>query len=120
MSTNPANAISSLQPQQFEDQASVQSGFILPCDIRVRLVRAESSGLDTILSLLYTSMFTVFGVFLGIVTEKQQATSPEIAATWVFGIFSVILLLWWVLTKIRQYEKGISLPSSILQGYEKK
>jgi hypothetical protein len=94
-----------------------QKGYILPKDVRVRFVRAESACLDTILSLLYSSLFTVFGVFLGInLTKGKNSTPVEISATVIFGVFSIIILIWWGINKWRQYSNSISVPPSILEN----
>src|ERR1035441_7361701 len=71
-----------------ETSNTVQSGIILPSDIRIRLVRAEAASLDTILSFLYSTMLSVFGVFLGIVlTKGKQSMVTEIASVVCFGAF---------------------------------
>jgi hypothetical protein len=82
-----------------ETSNTVQSGIILPSDIRIRLVRAEAASLDTILSFLYSTMLSVFGVFLGIVlTKGKQSMVTEIASVVCFGAFAVALLSWWIVT----------------------
>lgn len=94
-----------------------QKGYILPKDVRVRFVRAESACLDTILSLLYSSLFTVFGVFLGInLTKGKNSTWVEISATAIFATFSIIIIVWWGVNKWKQYGNSISVPPSILEN----
>ena len=103
-----------------ERSNTVQSGIILPSDIRIRLVRSEAASLDTILSLLYSTMMSVFGVFLGIVlTKGDKSTGTEIGSVVCFGGFSVALLIWWIWIKRKQSEKGVSIPGSVLQEYNK-
>ena len=105
-------------PEESTDQ-NVLSGIIFPSDIRIRLVRAETVTLDTVLSLIYSSLLTVFGVFLGIMlTKGQLRTGTEVAAVVFFGFFSMVILVWWTINKVKQHDKGVSLPTTILQKYE--
>jgi hypothetical protein len=92
--------------------ASPQFGAILPADMRVRLVRSDDN-FDSILSLLYSSMLTVFGIFLGSILTKGAATTKlEYAATIAFGVFSILLLLWWVYCRIKCRETGITITQA--------
>jgi hypothetical protein len=98
---------------------TVQSGIILPSDIRIRLVRAEAASLDTILSLLYSTVLSIFSLFLGIVlTKGSTCTTTEIAAVVCFGILSCFLLGWWLYIKWKQSEKGVSVPHTVLQQFD--
>lgn len=115
----PNDRLNAVTPGDVQSN-TVQSGIILPSDIRVRLVRAEAASLDTILSLLYSTVFSIFSLFLGIVLTKGNAsTMTEKASVICFGILGVFLLGWWIYIKYKQSEKGVSVPHSVLQEFGK-
>ncbi|MDD5261948.1 MAG: hypothetical protein PHD76_08895 [Methylacidiphilales bacterium] len=103
------------------DGNAMLAGAILPSDMRVRLVRSDSAHLDTILSLFYSTSFSIFGVFLGAILSKTGGPSTiELWATVFLGIISVALLALWGFIKYRQFEKGITIPQSALDQFCKK
>jgi hypothetical protein len=116
--TKPNNHLNAITPDNAQSN-TVQSGIILPSDIRVRLVRAEAASLDTILSLLYSTVLSIFSLFLGIVLTKGSAsTVTEKASVICFGALSAFLLGWWIYVKWKQSEKGVSVPHSVLQEFD--
>jgi hypothetical protein len=63
---------------------------------------------------------SIFSLFLGIVlTKGNTSTTTEIAAVVCFGLVSVFLLGWWLYLKWKQSEKGVPVPHSVLQEFDK-
>ena len=97
---------------------AVQFGYILPSDMRVRLVREEHVTLDSILTILYSTVLAVFGVFLGMaLTKGQSASDTEIAGVVFLGIFAAVLLVWWIYNRFRRSSGGIGVPVSAIKDY---
>jgi len=107
----PATMLSqdSLAPRGFK------SGVVIPADIRVSLVRIEASNLDSVISILFSVVFGIFGVYLGSWLSSDRAmTKLELLGFISFGIFAIFLLIWWLLIKRLLLREGITLPMSVL------
>ncbi len=93
-------------------QTGIATGAVLPIDLRIKLVRADSSIWDMFLSILFSITLTLFGVFLGACLTKegsnpvQQITPLERTAMWFFGGISGVLIAAWGLIKYFQLRKG--------------
>lgn len=94
----------------------IATGAVLPTDMRIKLVRADTTMWDMFLSIMFSITLTLFGVFLGANITKaasepvQKITSLEMAATWFLGLFALILFIAWVVLKIGQLKKGFTIP----------
>lgn len=87
-----------------------RTGAIIPEDMRVTLVRADSANLDTILSVFFSVIFGVFGIFLGaLLTATTPATGLEKLAIWGFGVLGVAILGWWIYNKVKQSSGGVTI-----------
>ena len=93
------------------------TGAVLPTDMRVRLIRADSSAFDTILTVLFSITLTLFGVFVGSwITDPTQMPKLAKVATVAFGLLSVALIIWWVVIKVCQMKKGVTVPLGMIEG----
>ena len=94
------------------------TGALLPKDLTVKLVRSESANWETFLSVLYSIMLTLFGLFLGswISSSKNniQFSSLESVATFSFGLLSIGLIVVWIVLKVKQQKHGIKVPYDLL------
>lgn len=97
---------------------AVLSGVIIPSDMRVRLVRAESAALDAVVSLLFTAVMTVFGALLGAALgNDEDASGEEITGIVALGVLGAVLLGWWLANKWKSMGSGVSVPGSVIQEY---
>ncbi|MEY2482200.1 MAG: hypothetical protein QOK24_728 [Verrucomicrobiota bacterium] len=108
---------SSPQPAGFE------TGALIPKDMTVRLVRADAAAWEIFLSLLYTFVLTAFGIFLGAwITDSHQSCPSfsmlEKAATVILGIVAAILGIAWLVLKVRQNQKTLKIPLSLLTAQD--
>ncbi len=99
----------------------INTGTMLPKDLTVKLVRADTSNWETFLSCLYSFTLTLFGLFLGtlISRDSSQLSNPstlEIIATIVFGCLSLLLIGIWVCVKIRVQIGGVRMPHDVLDS----
>lgn len=99
----------------------IDTGALLPRDMTVKLVRAESANWETFLQLLYSITLTLFGLFLGSWVSSTNSnvsfTSLEVVATLSFGVLSLGLIGIWIALKIRQSKQGIKVPYDILNQF---
>jgi hypothetical protein len=98
----------------------VDTGALIPKDMTVRLVRADSANWETFLSCLYSMLLTVFGLFLGAWVSDSQSTTPKFTllekiATVSFGLIALVLIAAWIFLKVRQHRRGIKIPYELLQ-----
>ena len=110
--------------EDYDEAASEGEGFhtgaLLPRDMTVRLVRAETANWETFLSVLYSATLTLFGIFLGAGVAKRSTQTPfstlEWAATWAFLVLSVVLLFCWGAIKLRAQRNVLKIPHSLLDS----
>lgn len=97
-------------------QSAFTSGALLPKDMSVTLVRADTATLENILAIIYSITLGLFGVFLGAGMAESQTkfTALEQAATWVFGIASLGLAGGLIYLKIRQSRASVRVPYETL------
>lgn len=99
----------------------IDTGALLPKDMTVKLVRAESANWETFLQVLYSITLTLFGLFLGSWVSASGSnlkfTSLEVVATLAFGIISAGLIIVWAIFKVRQSRQGIKIPYDILSRF---
>ena len=103
----------------------VDTGAIIPIDMTVKLVRADSSNWEMFLSSFYSLTLTLFGIFLGVwISDSQQGINSfsilEKVATIFFLVISVILIIVWVIIKVRQRKRGVKIPQNILNNFGEK
>ena len=116
-----------VEKQYSYEAESVGGGFntgaLIPRDMTVKLVRAETATWETFLSVLYSLTLTLFGLFLGAWVTSSSAgkswTSLEAVATISFGSLSVILIAAWAVIKVRQQRHGVVVPYEVLSTYRK-
>lgn len=116
-----------VEKQYSSDAESGRGGFstgaLLPKDMTVKLVRAETANWETFLSVLYSLTLTLFGLFLGAWVTTSSAgkswTSLEAVATVAFGLLSAGLMTAWGVIKVRQQHQGVVVPYEILNTYQK-
>lgn len=99
----------------------IDTGALLPRDMTVKLVRAESANWETFLQCMYSITLTLFGLFLGSWVSSSSSsisfTSLEVVATLSFGFLSLALIVIWVVIKIRQSKQGIKVPYDMLSQF---
>lgn len=109
--------------RQYQDEAEskgnerVSTGTMLPKDLTVKLVRADTANWETFLSLLYSIMMTLFGVFLGSYLSNSdnpnsKFSTLEFTATISFGVLSLILIGVWVVIKVFQQRGSVRVSHS--------
>lgn len=116
-----------IEKQYNNDAESGRGGFntgaLIPRDMTVKLVRAESANWETFLSILYSLTLTIFGLFIGAWVTSSSAgkssTSLEIVATISFGALSGGLIIVWAVMKVRQQREGVVVPYEVLSTYQK-
>lgn len=114
-SGNAANAINVPSSQQ----PPVLTGAVLPSDMRIRLIRADSSAFDTILTVLFSITLTLFGIFLGAwITDSTKLSPLGKLATVSFGLLSLALIVWWIVIKVCQMKKGVTIPISLIESFK--
>lgn len=110
--------------RQYQDDAEskiedkIDTGALLPKDMTVKLVRAETANLEIFLQSLYSFMLTLFGLFLGSWMSRANNsitfTNLESVATISFGVLSLCLIVAWICLKVKQSNQGIKIPYEIL------
>jgi hypothetical protein len=99
----------------------IDTGALLPKDMTVKLVRAESANWETFIQVLYSITLTLFGLFLGswvsAANTNVSFTSLEVVSTFSFGIISLVLIVVWSILKIMQSRQGIKIPYDILNKF---
>ncbi|MDN5292259.1 MAG: hypothetical protein PWQ06_2498 [Anaerophaga sp.] len=124
--TGDERDVQSLYQQEAESETSdkIDIGTMLPKDLTIKLVRADTANWETFLSCLYSISLTLFGLFLGVIISRagtQSKTSLlEIIATAFLGIFSFILIGVWVGIKIRCQKGGVRIPHDVLKTFTSK
>lgn len=97
---------------------TIDTGALLPKDMTVKLVRAENSNWETFLQCLYSTTLTLFGLFLGSWLSSDESssefTSLEITATISFGALSFVLIIIWIILKLKQAKRSIKVPYEML------
>jgi len=109
---------------QYENDArsgptdTFKTGAMIPSDMSVRLVRAESANWETFLSLMYSLCLTMAGIFAGSWASTKDFSTLEKFAT--IGFFSIagILILVWVRVKVRLQKGGVNIPMNALQTFK--
>jgi len=97
-------------------------GVRLPKDMTVKLVRADSAGMEIFLSILYSLALMVFGVFWGALIDRPagQRTTLEISAVLIFGVLAGILLSALGVIKRNQRRSSVVIPTSALETFSVK
>lgn len=93
-------------------KGQVFTGAVIPKDMTVKLVRADSANWEILLSSLYSLTLTFFGILLGAwLTDTEKNTQTFSLLEKVCTIFllfiSVVLIVIWVIIKIKQSRKGV-------------
>lgn len=102
----------------------VDTGAFIPKDMTVKLVRADSSNWEIFLSSLYAITLTLFGIFLGVwISDVQQGSNSfsileKIATLFFLGI-SIILIIVWIIIKVKQKKGGVKIPQNLLDTFGK-
>jgi hypothetical protein len=99
------------------------TGALLPRDMTVRLVRADSAGWEIFLSALYSLVLAVFGVFLGAWVTDAQSQTPKFTflekfACITLGCIAVVLVGAWICLKIRQSRATLRVPLDVLKAFQ--
>ena len=113
----PANSLAPIE----NDRLTVETGAHIPRDMTVRLIRADEGKWEIFISLLYSFLLTVFSMYLGAWLSDVQLPVPRFtfldkAATVLFGIIALILLIALVVLKIKQHRKTIKVPLSFFKN----
>ena len=99
----------------------IDTGALLPKDMTVKLVRAESANWETFLQVLYSITLTLFGLFLGswvsASSKNIKFTSLEVVATLSFGVLSSGLIIVWIILKVKQAIQGIKIPYDVINRF---
>jgi len=120
-------------------EAGFDTGALLPRDMTVRLVRADSAGWEIFLSTLWSITLTIFGIYMGawislggskaVATGSPAPTSTPVqdlppafgafdkVACVAFGLISLVLIGAWGFIKFRQGRKTLKVPYELLQRY---
>ena len=103
--------------------AAIDTAAIVPRDMTVRLVRADSAGWEIFLQGLYSFCLTIAGLFGGAwLADVQSGTSKfgffEKVSFWVFTFLSVALVVAWIVLKVKQGKKVVKIPLHTLQAFE--
>jgi len=101
---------------------NVDTGAFIPKDMTVKLVRADSSNWEIFLSSLYSLTLTLFGIFLGVwISDTQQGGNGfsilEKIATLSFLFISILLIIVWIIIKVKQKKRGVKIPQEILNTF---
>ena len=115
-----------IEKQYNKDAEAGRGGFstgaLIPRDMTVKLVRAETANWETFLSIMFSITLTLFGLFLGAWVASASAskswTSLEIVATISFGVLSAGLIIVWAVVKVRQQRQGVVVPYEVLSTYQ--
>lgn len=106
-----------------KDSGVFNTGALIPNDMTVKLVRADSANWETFVSVLYSVTLTLFGLFLGAwVTSPNTGkantdfSSLEVTATLAFGGLSFVLILIWGYLKIKQQKEGVVISTEMLRN----
>ena len=99
-------------PQTNEKQ--LDTGAFIPKDLIVKLVRADSANWEIFLSSFYSITLTFFGIYLGSwLSISEQGNSSftvlEKSATFFFLFISIILIVIWIIVKVRQKKRGVKI-----------
>lgn len=98
------------------------SGARVPADMTVKLVRADSSVTEIIVTSIYTFTMTFAGIFVGAwitaCTNEQDVHWAIVLSTIVLFIISAGLIIWYVSLKRKQSNDSILLPSSTFEEYK--
>lgn len=102
---------------------AINTGAMIPKDMTVRLVRADSANWEIFISLLYSLSLTFFGVFLGSwisdsAKEVPSFTNLEMISTIFLGLLSLILISVWGWLKYQQQKNCILIPHETLNMYK--
>jgi len=100
----------------------IDTGAFIPKDMTVKLVRADSSNWEIFISSFYALTLTLFGIFLGFwVSAAQQEDISfsvlEKFATLFFLFCSVILIIVWIIIKVKQRKGGIKIPHNLIEKF---
>jgi hypothetical protein len=104
--------------------SGVDTGALIPRDMTVRLVRADSANWEVFLQALYSLLLTFFGIFLGGWINDAGSSAPrftglEKTATVIFGVLALVLIGAWVVLKIKQHKKNVKIPYEILRSFQR-
>lgn len=118
--------VSQIQRQYQSDAESkkddrIATGALLPKDMTVKLVRSDSANWETFLQVLYSIALTLFGLFLGswisASSKNISFTSLEVVATLSFFLFSVGLIIAWIILKVKHAKQGIKIPYDVINRF---
>ena len=106
-------------------KGKISTGTVLPSDMTVKLVRADSANWEIFITSLNSLTLTFFGIFLGVwISDANQSshnfTFLEKIATIFFLLISVLLIVVWIIIKIKQSNSGVKIPQDFLSKYENK
>lgn len=115
----------SYNPDSDSSRGKVDTGAFIPKDMTVKLIRADSSNWEIFLSSLYSLTLTLFGLFLGVwIFDVQQGSNSfgilDKIATLFFLFLSVLLIIVWIIIKVRQRKGGVKIPQDILNTFGEK
>ncbi len=128
---NEAKTFDSLQVnQQYSSDSDsahgrISTGAVIPCDMTVKLIRADSANWEIFITSFNSITLTIFGIFLGVwISDSQQTVQTfsflEKFATLFFLFISIILIFIWIIMKINQSKKGVKIPQDFLNKFEDK
>jgi hypothetical protein len=102
----------------------ISTGAVIPCDMTVKLVRADSANWEIFITALNSFTLTFFGIFLGVwISDAKQNVHNfsflEKFATIFFLLISLVLIAIWIITKINQSKRGVRIPQDFLNKFVK-
>jgi len=128
---NEAKTFDSLQVnQQYNSDSDsakgrISTGAVIPCDMTVKLIRADSANWEIFITAFNSLTLTIFGIFLGVwISDSKQTIKTfsflEKVATLFFLFISLVLIIIWIVMKINQSKKGVKIPQEFLNKFEDK
>lgn len=114
--------------QEYDDdtkpvKGQISTGAVVPTDLTVKLVRADSANWEIFVTALNSITLTFFGLFLGVwVSDANQTTHNftllEKIATLFFLLISFTLIIIWIVLKVKQSKRGVRIPQDFLTKFE--
>jgi hypothetical protein len=123
MTQHPSSSSEDSLAKVEHQKVGFDTGALLPRDMTVRLVRADSAGWEIFLSALYSLVLAVFGVFLGAWITDAQSQTPRFTffdkfACVIIGCIALVLAGAWVCLKIKQGRATLRVPLDLLKAFD--
>lgn len=106
-------------------KGKISTGAVIPSDMTVKLIRADSANWEIFITAFMNLMLTLFGIFLGAWISDSNNPNPKFSfleklSTLFFLLFSLILIIIWIVIKVKQSKKGVRIPHEFLNNFEEK